>query len=217
VKPECEQIPVIAEVEELLAFAWPTSRQKVGLIVTVQMNFEGLGTGLITIEKFFSDARSASRRYQSREPVFTGNDVGDNRPRLYDTGPANDGRHTPAALPIGVLFATEWRSRRIGPQANHRSVVGGVNENGVGRQTRIIEIFQNLANLRIVLDHAIGILTEPGCTMFRPDVREIVHAGSVEPHEEWLLRAFRAVHEVKSGRQELCVDSFHALLGKRSG
>src|SRR5215472_11233862 len=42
-------------------------------------------------------------------------------------------------------------------------------------------------------------------------MREDVHAGGVEPHEEWSIRLHRPVDKVESTVQEFLVDGLHAL------
>src|SRR6516225_9428203 len=69
-----------------------------------------------------------------------------------------------------------------------------------------------------MLDHAVRIDPEPGLAPgFRLEMGPDVHPGRVEPDKEWLLVPDGAVDEVVRGADELRIDYFHALTGKRSG
>src|SRR6202043_514384 len=82
----------------------------------------------------------------------------------------------------------------------------------------IVELFQDLPDLAVVLHHAVRIYAEPGLSLRLglepgPDM----HAARIEPDEERLLVPVRTADEVDRGPEELLVDRLHALLGERAG
>ena len=77
----------------------------------------------------------------------------------------------------------------------------------------IVKLLQELADVAVVLDHAVGIDAEAGLALgllleMGPDV----HPAGVEPHEERLAVAVGAVDEVERGGEEFLVHGLHALL-----
>src|ERR1700730_1903453 len=128
------------------------------------------------------------------------------------------GRHAVAALPVGVLFAAERCGAAIGPGERLGTVVGRVDHDRVVGDTQIVELLQELADLPVVLDHAVRIDAETGLALGRgletgPDV----HAGRAEPHEKRLIVPGPAVDEVSGGLEELLVRRLHALFVERAG
>ena len=83
---------------------------------------------------------------------------------------------------------------------------------------KFIELAEKLADLAIMLHHAVRIDAEPGLALrlgLEPGPN--VHAGRIEPREERLLRPVGAVDEVERGFEKLVVRRLHALLVKRAG
>ena len=71
--------------------------------------------------------------------------------------PADHGGHAESAFPVGVLLAAERRGRRVRPGELVRTVVGRVDDDGVVGDAKIVERLQQLADVAVVLDHAVGI------------------------------------------------------------
>src|SRR4029078_5406730 len=104
-----------------------------------------------------------------------GEDVVQLGARLYEPRPAHHCRHAITAFPVSVLFAPEWRGAPIGPAEWRSTVVGRINHNGVVGDAEVVELFQKLTDLTIMLDHAIGIDAESRLSFrlgleARPDV-----------------------------------------------
>ena len=71
-----------------------------------------------------------------------------------------------------------------------RPVVGRVDHDGVLRDAEVVEGLEELADVLVVLPHAVGVFValHPDLALeFRPNMREDVHAGRVHPGEERLL------------------------------
>ena len=145
-------------------------------------------------------------------------DLVDHRARLDDAGPLDRGRHAIAALPVGVLLAAEHRRSAVGPGERLGAIVGRVHDDGVVFQAELLELGQQLADVAVVLDHAVGVDALPGLAVrLRLQVREDVHAGRVPPDEEGLVGLLRPLHEVERLGRHLLVDRFHALARQRAG
>ena len=71
-----------------------------------------------------------------------------------------------------------------------RAVVGRVEDDGVVGDAEIVERLEQLADVAVVLDHAVGVFGPGGqprlVAMLGPHVRAQVHPGAVEPAEERL-------------------------------
>ena len=102
---------------------------------------------------------AATRR---RRPVLRREDVVDLAAWRHQAGPAHHRRHTVAALPIGVLLATERCGAAVGPGEGFGAVVGRVDHDRVLGDAKIVELAQELADLAIMLNHAVGIDAEAG-------------------------------------------------------
>jgi hypothetical protein len=182
------------------------------------MNSEALAGGIEALQQLVLDVGLAGGGDQRGRPILGGEDVVDLNARRHQAGPAYHRRHAVAAFPVGVLLAAERRGATVGPGECLRAVVGGVDHDGVVGDAEIVELFQKLADLPVVLHHAVRIDAESGLALGlglepRPDV----HASRVEPHEERLAVPDGAVDEFGRGLQKLLVDRLHAFLGERPG
>ena len=114
---------------------------------------------------------------------------------LDDAGPADEGRHAEAAFPVGRLLALERRGAAVGPGEDFGAVVGGVDDDGVVGDAEVVELLEQLADMAVVLDHAVGIEAQARLALaLLLQMREDVHAGGVEVAEErlvWLAAAGR--------------------------
>ena len=82
----------------------------------------------------------------------------------------------------------------------------------------VVELGEQLADLAVVLDHAVGIDAEAGHALgLGLQVGEDVHAGGVPPQEERLAVGLRLVHEGERLGGDLLVDGLHPLAGQRAG
>ena len=158
---------------------------------------------------------AASRR---RQHVGVREDLVGHRPRLDDSRPADDARHAPAALPVGVLLAAERRPAAIGPAQALGAVVGGIHHDGVVGDAQLVELVEQLADVPIVLHHAVGIEAQPRLSLrLLLQVGEDVHAGRVPPAEERLAVRVGLLDELQARVEELLVHRLHALDRQRSG
>ena len=137
---------------------------------------------------------------------------------LDHAGPADERRHAEAAFQVGGLLAPERRGAAIGPGEDFGPVVGGVDDDGVVGDAEIVELLEKLADVAVVLDHAVGIDAQArlAFALFL-EMREDVHAGGVVIAEERLVGLGLLVHPRNGGIGELIVDGFHALDGERAG
>ena len=173
---------------------------------------------LCPLSNFSDTSGSPAAARMRRAHVLMRPDVIDDRAGLDDTRPAHHAGHAVTALERRVLLAAEHRRAAIGPGEHLRTVVGRVHDDGVVVEAQFLELVEHLADLAIMLDHAIGIDAETGlaCNAFL-QVREDVHLGGVPPQEERLVGLLGALHEVDGLGVDLLVDGLHALLGQRAG
>ena len=114
--------------------------------------------------------------------------------------------------PWNGVMAPSGHKRHLG------AVVGRVEHDGVVGDAEIVELLQKLADMPVMLDHAVGMNALAGLAdALRLEMGEDMHAGRVEPDEERLVRPVLAVDEVLGRREELLVDGFHALGVERPG
>ncbi len=107
---------------------------------------------------------------------------------------------------------------RIGPGVVLRAVVGGIHDDGVIGDAQFIELVEHLADLLVVGDHPIAVIVLPALSaVLVGEVGPEVHRSRVVPEEEGLVRLGLLLHPAESGRRDLLIDSFHALLGKWTG
>ena len=91
---------------------------------------------------------------------------------------------------------------------------------GVVGDAELVEQVEHLADVLVVVDHrvVVGRLPAPGLTQaLLLGVREEVHVGRVEPHEEGLAGLLLALDEVRRRGDELVVAGLHPLRGQRAG
>ena len=89
-------------------------------------------------------------------------------PGLMTPGQRMTRGHAVAALPLRVLLAAEHRRAAIGPGECLRAVVGGIHDDGVLVEAEFLELGEHLADLAVVLDHAVGIDAETGLALPTP-------------------------------------------------
>ena len=70
-----------------------------------------------------------------------------------------------AAFPVRVLFAAEHRGAAVGPGEDLGAVVGGIHDDGVVVEAQLLELVEQLADVAVVLDHAVGVDAEAGLAL----------------------------------------------------
>ena len=102
-----------------------------------------------------------------------------------------------------------------------RAVVGRVDDDRIVGDAEIVERLEQLADVPVVLDHAVGILGPRGqprlVAMLGPHVRARVHPRRVEPAEERRAGRDLPLDEVDRRIRGLVVDRLHAFAGEWSG
>src|SRR6185436_20070615 len=145
-------------------------------------------------------------------------DVVDNGPGLDDPRPADGAWHAVGAFPVARFLVAEWRRAPIRPRELLRTIVRGIHHNGILIEPQLLELIEQLTDVAVVLNHAVGIDAETGLALtLRLEPRPDVHAGSVPPQEKRLVGLLCVGHEPQGFPGELLIDRFHALLGERAG
>jgi hypothetical protein len=131
--------------------------------------------------------------------------------------PTDQARHSERALPVGVLLAAERRGAGIGPGVLVRTVVRGVEHDGVVGDAKVVHRLEDRADDGIVLDHAVGIfgprIEARLVAMLGPHVRSEMHAGGVHPAEKRPIGLHLPLHEINGGPRRFVVDRLHPPLG----
>ena len=172
----------------------------------------------MTLLQLFDDVGFTGGGEKRRHPVFLGDDVVVHRPGLDHAWPADDQWNAEAAFPGRSLLAVERGDAAVGPRKGFRTVVRAVDDDRVlvdargrrsssalGRRSRRAPpCRRDRGRSRFVL----GLLFEP-C----PDV----HASTVIPDKERLLRFVPTVDEIHRGVVDFFVDRLHPLSCQRPG
>ena len=182
------------------------------------MDLEGLLAGRVALLELLDDLRLARCGHDGRDHVLVRAEIVEDGARLDHARPPDQARHAVAALPVRVLLASERRRAPVGPAHGLGAVVGRVHDDRVVRDPEVVELLQDLADVRVVLDHPVGVDPEAGLALRAPlQVREDVHPRRVPPEEERLLGLVRLVDEAERPLGDLVVDRLHPLLGQRPG
>ena len=183
-----QDITIIADIEEESARAFLDLASQVGQhIVAVNMNFEGLVASFVTIQELLLDVRITSSGQECGQPVLVGDDAIQHRACLDLARPAHEGRHAPAAFPVGVLLSAEWGDAGIRPGVVVRPVIRRVHHDGVFGNAEFIELVQHHADVLIMGHH--GIVIEALAALafvLLSGVGAEVHGRGVVPQEERL-------------------------------
>src|SRR5262249_33235138 len=132
--------------------------------------------------------------------------------RLNDPGPTYQTRGSEGAFESGRLFSAKWRRPPIRPAHHLGPVVSTVDDDGVICDPEVIELFQQLSNHAIMLDHPVRVETEAGLSLrFGLEVGEDVHPGAVEPDEKRLGSLVLPVNEVERAGKKFFIHGLHAL------
>ena len=213
------QVAVVGPVDELLARRLlHLALEERHEVVAVEVDLEVLAVGLVALLHLVDEVRLARGGGESGDQVLVGTDVVDHLPGFDHAGPADERRHAEGAFPVGRLLALERRGAAIGPGEDFGAVVGGVDDDGVVGDAEVVELLEKLADVPVVLDHAVGIEAEArlAFALFL-QMREDVHAGRVVVTEERLVGLGLLLHPRHGGIRELVVDGLHSLDGQRAG
>ena len=186
-------------------------------IVAVEVHFVGRGANLEPREQVILYIGIACSGQEGREHILVSANFIDHRAGLDHSRPANEGGNAISALPLGVFLATEHGGSSIRPSECLGAIVGGIHDDRIVIQAKFFELGENLADLAVVLDHAIGINPEACLALgFLFEVGEDVHAGGVPPKKKRLVRLCSTLHEVDRLLGNLLIDRLHAFLGEWS-
>ncbi|MCY1293428.1 hypothetical protein D9M70_426870 [compost metagenome] len=184
------------------------------------MHLVGLAADIGALEQAILDVGITRGGQQGGEPVEAGEHLVGDFARLDLARPADQRRHPEGTFPVGVLLVAERRGRRVRPGPLVRAVVGGVDDDGVLGNLQVIQGLEQLADVAIVLEHAVGVLVARHAALplhGLAHMGEGVHAGGVHPDEERLVGLDLLLDEVDGTLGGFVVDGFHALGGQRAG
>ena len=153
-----------------------------------------LSPALWPFKQLFLDVGLARGRQQGGHPVQVGDDAVDHLACRDLAGPAHGGGHAETAFPGGRLFAVERGGAAVRPGEDLGAVVGAVDDDGVVGDVQLVEQIEQLADMAVMLDHAVRVETVTGLALgLRLEVGEDVHARGVEPDEKRLVSLDRPV------------------------
>ena len=96
-----------------------------------------------------------------------------------------------------------------------RSVIGRIHDDGVVRNSEVVQLLQQFADVIVMSRHDIVVESLPRpAGMFRGAVGSEMHGCRVEPQKERLTRLVALVDEAESSFGNLIVNRFHAFLGQ---
>src|SRR5262249_39038309 len=139
-------------------FAWRVfyvTFEKWHKIVAVKMNVEGLAVELAGLHALLDDVSISRSGGEGGNQVFVCEKLVVDGAGLDDAGPTDEHGHSVAALPVSGFFAAVRSAAAIGPGHHFRTVVGGVDNDGVVGDAEFIELVQELADMPVVLNHPI--------------------------------------------------------------
>src|ERR1700722_8267710 len=160
------QVAVVTPVSE--------SRARTGLHLAFQMrkqvkainvDLERLFPRCVALLELFHNVRFPGGREKCREHVLMRENLVADSARLDDTRPTNRAGYSPTAFPVGVLLAAEHCGSPIWPGHDFGTVVGGVHHNGVVGDSQFIELGEQLSDLAIMFDHAVGGHAQSLCAL----------------------------------------------------
>src|SRR5439155_667414 len=117
---------VLERLEELARERAPCEQ-----VVAVDVDLVGLAADVHAFEQFVLHVRVARSGEERGEPIVTADDLVGDRTGLDVAWPADHARHAKGAFPIGGLLVAERRGAAVRPAVLVRTVVGGVEDDGV--------------------------------------------------------------------------------------
>ncbi len=220
--PHGDDVAVVVEVEEPAPRAFLDLAGQIGkLVVAVDVDLVDLAADVHALEEFVLHIGISGRSDERREPVVTADDLVGDRTGLDVARPADHAWNTERAFPVGGFLVAERRDAAVGPTVFVRTVVSGVEDDGVVSDASVIQSLEDLADDSVVLDHAVvvfGTRSETGLVaMLRLHVREGVHARGVHPTKERLVGLGLSLDEIDRSIGSFVVDRLHAFSGQRAG
>ena len=101
------------------------------------------------------------------------------------------------------------------------AVIGRVDHDRVVGDAEVVELFQKLADLAVMLHNPVRIFGERGqpgrAATLGAHMRAEMHAGRIHSDEEGLLCLYLAIHEILGSGRGFVVDRLHPRLGERAG
>src|SRR5258708_22415861 len=133
-------------------------------------------------------------------------------------GPTNQAGDAKTSFRGRALFTAEWGIATIGPKQKLIAVVGGIDDNRVARDAKVLNLLEDGAYLLVMLDHlgshniffGTPLIHRFLEVLFR-DVRPDVNCSRVEAHKERFVTLSFALHPVERLLENLGVDILHAL------
>jgi hypothetical protein len=148
---------------------------------------EGFGTRFETFEQVGLHVAAASCSHQCGQHVFVCAHFIDDGAGLDHPGPADHAGYAVCAFVLGIFFTAEGGSAAVGPAHNFGPIVGGIHHDGVVGDAQLVDRFQDLAHVHVVLHHTVWINAQSGFILgFIAQVGENVHARGVVPKEHGL-------------------------------
>src|SRR5580704_11532449 len=113
---ERHQVTFVTPVEDSRArILLHLARQERNEVVPVEMDLEGLGTGMVAFLNFLDNIRLARRCQQGWQHVVVREDFVGDCARLDDARPSDGAGNAPSTFPVRVLLAAKRRGSAIGP------------------------------------------------------------------------------------------------------
>ena len=128
-------------------------------------------------------------------------------------GPLDETGDAVGTFPVRVLLAAERSRTGIGPGVEVRAIVGGILDDCVVGDAKVIENLEELTDLDVVLDHAVGVFVVALVAVLRLDVGTKVHAGTVPPTEERFALFVHASDELLGSGDGFLINRLHTFLG----
>ena len=131
------------------------------------MDVERLVTNLVALKTFVYDIRVATGSTKGGDEILMCGHAVVNRAGFDHPRPSNHAWHTKTTFPTCSFFSTKRGAAAIRPGHHFGAVVGGVNNDGVVRNSEIIQFFEQLTDMTVVFDHSVRFNSET-CLALRP-------------------------------------------------
>lgn len=175
---------------------------------------------LDTLLQFFLDVWGTGDSCECRQPVFVRDDAVAGSSSGKFSGPTHKRRYAECAFPVGVLLVPEGCSSAVRLGVVVRSIVGRVQHNRVVGDLQFIDQVEQLANMHIMLNHAVVVLVRVWASevlMLLFDMRAEVHSCCIPPAEKGFAFLMFPLDESLSLGKSLFVNRFHSFLGQWAG
>ena len=95
-----------------------------------------------------------------------------------------------------------------------RPIVSRILDGSVVSNAELVEQCEQFTNLKVVFDHAIGVLVVAFMAMLFLHVRAEVRPSAIPPAEKRLASSMLTLDEVLGRSDGFFIDGFHAILGE---